>query len=132
MRAFLLATLLLAGMLVPTAMLGNDGCRGALSALNRVKEQITPNLSPQTEAGRERLEIMLSTLETGTNVCKDFPELWYYRLIVAQQLGRQKDLAYVQKQVQKLQYEAQFNPFTPPPAAEPEPLVETASKIHHK
>jgi hypothetical protein len=104
----------------------SDRCRGALSALNRVKEEITPELSVQSPGGRNRLQTMLVTLETATNVCKDIPELWYYRMVVGQRLGL-KD-AYTQGKVQELGYQAQYDPFSVPPAAAREALLKVRKK----
>lgn len=119
---------------VPAASAQSDGCRGASSALNRVKEEITPTLSPATDAGKRRLEVMESTLERGTRACKDFAELWYYREIVSQQLGQAKDAAYAKTKVDDLQFSAPYNPFTEPPAALPPPVrvQAAATKVHQK
>jgi uncharacterized caspase-like protein len=76
---------------------------------------------------------MLSTLETGTNVCRDVPELWYYRLIVDERLGKpEKELRYVHTQLDKLSFEATYNPFTPPPAAAPPPAQLPPSQVRKK
>jgi uncharacterized caspase-like protein len=131
-RAFFLVAI--AMLCVPAASAQSDGCRGASSALNRVKEEITPTLSPATDAGKRRLEVMESTLERGTRACKDFAELWYYREIVSQQLGQAKDAAYAKTKVDDLQFSAPYNPFTEPPAALPPPVrvQAAATKVHQK
>jgi uncharacterized caspase-like protein len=101
-----------------------DGCQGALDALNRVKEQITPALSANTAAGRQRLDVMKSTLENGTHLCKDFPELWFYRMAVSQRLGLDKDYKYAKDKVDEFNYSNHFDPFSVPPAAtHPEALA---------
>jgi uncharacterized caspase-like protein len=96
-----------------------DNCQGALNALNRVKEQITPTLSADTAAGKKRLEVMQSALENGTHLCKDVPELWFYRMAVSQRLGLDKDYRYAKEKVDELNYENHFDPFSVPPAATP-------------
>jgi uncharacterized caspase-like protein len=98
-----------------------DGCKGALNALNRVKEQITPTLSANTAGGKKRLEVMQSALENGTHLCKDFPELWFYRMAVSQRLGLDKDYRYAKDKVDELGYDNRFDPFSVPPAATPRP-----------
>jgi uncharacterized caspase-like protein len=99
-----------------------DGCRGALDALNRVKEEITPQLSASTEFGRRRLEIMESTLERGTHLCRDFGELWFYRMVVSARLGVEKDRAYAASRLDELRYVGQFDPFTSPQSAAQAPI----------
>ncbi|HWZ44619.1 MAG TPA: caspase family protein [Candidatus Saccharimonadales bacterium] len=94
-----------------------DGCRGALDALNRAKEQITPKLAILTESSTSQLQVMHSALENGTRLCKDFPELWYYLMIVSQRLGLEKDYAYARKKVDAFNYDNHFDPFSVPPAA---------------
>src|SRR5579863_7479697 len=90
---FLTAITLL--LLLPNRGLAQaDGCRGALNALNRVKEQITPRLNPSTPAGNSRLTVMQSTLERGASNCREFPELWFYLAVVSQKLGRDKEAKY--------------------------------------
>lgn len=100
-----------------------DGCEAAVSGLNRVKEQITPSISPSNEVGRERLEVMLDVLEKGTHLCKDdFPELWYYRKIVGQRLGTPAGAAsakYAEKVLARQDFSISYDPFTLPPSARP-------------
>ena len=88
-----------------------DGCQGALNALNRVKEQITPTLSANTAGGKKRLEVMQSALENGTHLCKDNPELWFYRMAVSQRLGLDKDYRYAKDKVDESGYDNHFDPF---------------------
>jgi uncharacterized caspase-like protein len=125
---------LLAIACAPVASAQADGCRGALSALNRVKEEITPKLSADTEFGKQRLAIMQSTLERATHVCPDFAELWYYRMAVSERLGQASDAAYAKKKVVEFQYEGQFDPFKMPPAAlSPEQATRArSSKVRQK
>jgi hypothetical protein len=106
----------------------SDGCRGAMSALSRVKEQITPNLTAKTDG--ERLSTMLSTLKASTSQCKNVPELWYYRSIISKRLGT-KD-AYSEAKYQDLGYKPPYDPFTPPEAAEPPAAGEVASSSVQK
>jgi uncharacterized caspase-like protein len=113
--------LLLILALTPVSSAQSDGCRGALDVLNRVKEEITPNLSANSEMGKRRLEVMQSSLENGTHLCKDFPELWYYRMAVSQRLGLEKDASYAKFKIEELRYDNRFDPFSLPPAAEPPP-----------
>jgi uncharacterized caspase-like protein len=121
MRRFSLPVLVVCVLLPLSAPAQDDGCRGALEALNRVKEQITPALSTNTAAGLKRLEVMKSTLENGTHLCKDFPELWFYRMVVSQRLGLDKDYRYAKEKVDELNYGSHFDPFTVPPAATASP-----------
>jgi uncharacterized caspase-like protein len=112
---------IVAALLPYPALAQGDNCQGALNALNRVKEQITPSLSADTAAGRKRLEIMQSALENGTHLCKDVPELWFYRMTVAQRLGLDKEYRYAKEKVDELNYGNHFDPFSAPPAATPPP-----------
>jgi uncharacterized caspase-like protein len=105
----------------PLAVADSDGCNGALSALNRVKEEVSPKLSADTPAGKSRLQVMASTLERGTRVCRDFGELWYYRMAVAHRLGLEKDAAYAKTKCDELGYSSDFDPFSLPPDAVPPP-----------
>jgi Caspase domain len=120
-RQFLLLLFVSVVLLPSRADAQGDRCQGALNALNRVKEQITPTLSADTPAGKARLEVMRSTLENGTHLCKDFPELWFYRMVVAQRLGLDKDARYAKEKVDELNYGNHFDPFSVPPAATPPP-----------
>jgi uncharacterized caspase-like protein len=123
LRRFLLLLFLTVLFLPFRADAQGDRCQGALNALNRVKEQITPTLSASTPAGKARLEVMRSTLENGTHLCKDFPELWFYRMVVSQRLGLDKDSAYAKEKVDELNYGNHFDPFSVPPAATPPPSL---------
>lgn len=106
-----------------------DGCRGALEALNRVKEQITPRLSASTKQGNERLQVMQSTLERGTRVCKEFPELWYYLAVVSEKLGQDKDAQYAREKLERFKEDGrwdpklEFDPFTMPPVPQRAPAA---------
>ena len=121
-------------MFTPRIFAQADGCRGAVSALNRVKEQITPQLSTATPAGKDRLEVMFSTLKTASTACSDMAEIWHYRQVVAKRLGNVKETTFAQGRLEKLQYEEQFDPFTPPPAALPPPpgLQIASDKVRKK
>jgi hypothetical protein len=121
MQRFLLLVFLTAALLPYPAHAQGDHCQGALNALNRVKEQITPTLSASTPAGKKRLEVMQSTLENSTHLCKDVPELWFYRMAVSQRLGLDKDYRYAKEKVDELNYSNHFDPFSVPPAATPPP-----------
>jgi len=111
----------------PMAVTQADSCRGALQALNRVKEQITPRLNASTKLGRERLMVMQSTLERGTRVCKEFPELWYYLAVVSEKAGRDVDAKYAREKLARFEEEGRwdpklgFDPFTMPPLPYPAP-----------
>jgi len=134
MRPFppLLALLLLLPALPAHAQA--DGCRGALSALNRVKEQITPQLTPDTPTGKSRLLVIKSALEDATHLCKDKPELWFYRMVVAKRLGQEKDADYARGKIDDIAYDNHYDPFTPPPSAVPAASLSqiAATKIHKK
>ena len=133
-RSVVAALVLAAALGAPQARAQGDGCRGALDALNRVKEEITPRLTAATEAGKQRLTVMQSTLERATHACPDFAELWSYRLSVAQQLGLQADAGYAKRKLDELQYQVPFDPFKLPPAALPPEQVAQAhnAKIKQK
>lgn len=134
MGRFLFLGLMIAVLLPCPAEAQGDGCQGALDALNRVKEQITPALSANTAAGKKRLEVMKSALENGTHLCKDFPELWFYRMVVSERLGLEKDYSYTKEKVDELNYGNHFDPFSVPPAAAPPPIsnTQTAASIGNK
>jgi hypothetical protein len=106
---------------VPLAQADADSCNGALSALNRVKEEISPKISADNPAGKAKLQLMASTLERGTRVCRDFGELWFYRMAVAHRLGLEKDATYAKSKVDDLGYVAEFDPFSLPTSAAPPP-----------
>ena len=111
----------------PLAHADADSCNGALSALNRVKEEVSPKLSADTPAGKAKLQTMASTLERGTRVCRDFGELWYYRMVVAHRLGIEKDAVYAKTKVAALGYTSEYDPFSLPPSAEPAPPAKSSS-----
>ena len=105
--------------------------------MNRVKEQITPQLSISTKNGNDRLQTMQSTLERGTRVCKEFPELWFYLAVISQKLGMDKDAQYAREKLDRFQEEGnwdrkeEFDPFTRPPiprspVADSAPMLVTA------
>jgi uncharacterized caspase-like protein len=104
-----------------------DGCKGALDALNRIKEQIVPSLSAATPEGKRHLTIMSSALENGTHVCKDVPELWFYRMVVSQRLGNQTDAVYAKSKIDDIEYDHHFDPFSQPPSAVPPPHPDPAT-----
>lgn len=117
-------------LLTPQASVAQaDGCRGALEALNRVKEQITPRLSASTKQGNERLQVMQSTLERGTRVCKEFPELWYYLAVLSERLGQDKDAQYAREKLERFKEDGrwdpklEFDPFTMPPVPQRAPAA---------
>jgi uncharacterized caspase-like protein len=114
-----LTVLLALGPISPAALAQSDSCNGALNALNRVKEEISPKLSAETPTGKTKLQVMASTLERGTRVCRDFGELWFYRMVVAHRLGVEKDAAYAKTKADDLGYTAEFDPFSLPPSATP-------------
>jgi hypothetical protein len=118
-----LLVLLLAA--APLAQADADSCNGALSALNRVKEDISPKLSADTPTGKAKLQVMASTLERGTRVCREFGELWYYRMVVAHRLGVEKDAAYAKTKVDDLGYTSEYDPFSLPSSATPPPLSQS-------
>ncbi len=116
--------LLLVSAVIPAALAQSDSCNGALSALNRVKEEISPRLSADTPAGKLKLQVMASTLERGTRVCRDFGELWFYRMAVAHRLGLERDATYAKTKVDEFGFSAGFDPFSLPPSAAPPPPAE--------
>jgi len=117
----------LAASVAPCAHGQADGCRGALDALNRVKEQITPRIDATTPEGRDRLRTMESSLVKGSRACREFPELWFYLRVVALRLSAerpyQQDFEYANRKLKefvddgKWDPAAEFDPFTMPPAS---------------
>jgi uncharacterized caspase-like protein len=105
----------------PLAHADADSCNGAMSALNRVKEEVSPRLSADTPAGKAKLQIMASTLERSTHVCRGVGELWFYRMAVAHRLGLEKDAAYAKTKADELGYTGEYDPFSLPPSAAPPP-----------
>ncbi len=104
-----------------------DACRGALSALNRVKEKVTPDLSPATEFGKEELSVMLSSLERGSKTCSDSPpEIWQYRDAVGRRLGTPdglKSAMIARNTIARNKFPpAAFDPFSQPPVAPAAPV----------
>jgi uncharacterized caspase-like protein len=120
---FLLSALLLLMAAPRPAASQADSCRGALDALTRVKEEITPRIDALSARGRERLQEMQSTLTRGTRVCKDIPELWFYLAVVSEKLGAKNDTNYAREKLEDFQTagrwdpKREFDPFTMPPAA---------------
>jgi uncharacterized caspase-like protein len=82
-----------------------------MSALNRVKEQITPELS-----SKDRLRTMLVTLQDASHLCQDEPDILYYRSIVADRLGDKRDAEYAKSKLPD-NFQPNYNPFSSPPAA---------------
>ncbi len=97
-----------------------DGCSGAFSALNRVKEEITPDLAARNRAKDEyaadRIKTMLAAMVAAADVCKDQPELLYYRAILAREAG-DKDGSYYERKLKQSGYQPSYDPFSVPPAA---------------
>ena len=97
-----------------------DGCAGALSALNRVKEEITPDLAARNRARDEyaadRIRTMLAAMVDAAKICRDQPELLYYRAILAREAG-DKDRAYYDRKLKESGYRPGYDPFSAPPAA---------------
>jgi uncharacterized caspase-like protein len=121
MKCFLLGAAL-ATLASAPAWAQADGCRGAVSALNRVKEEITPDLGIRNKAkdefAVERVRTMFSTMVAATRVCTDQPELLYYRAILARETG-DKDLKYYERKLRESGYQPSYDPFAQPPAAHP-------------
>lgn len=122
LRAYLAFTLLSPRLAIAQA----DGCSGAMDALNRVKEQIVPGLFSNSEIARERLGVMASTLEKASHVCRDSPELWYYRMVISDRLGLKQDFNYAKKRTEELNFDSHYDPFSVPASASA--LKETASR----
>lgn len=97
-----------------------DGCSGAFSALNRVKEEITPDLAARTRAKDEyavdRIRTMFAAIVDAAKVCKDQPELLYYRAILAREAG-DKDRSYYDRKLKESGYQPSYDPFSLPAAA---------------
>jgi uncharacterized caspase-like protein len=100
-----------------------DGCSGAFSALNRVKEEITPDLAARNRAkdsyAADRIKTMLAAMVDAVAVCRDQPELLYYRAILAREAGA-KDRAYYERKLKESGYQPGYDPFSAPAAAQAE------------
>jgi uncharacterized caspase-like protein len=120
MKQILLGSILAA--LLSTALLAQkaDGCNGALSALNRVKEEITPDLSARAKANDkfavDRVKTMSVVMVDAAKACPDQPELLYYRAILAREAGS-RDYSYYDRKLKESRYQAPYDPFSVPPAA---------------
>lgn len=131
MRRQVWCAVILSVCLDASALAQADACRGSLSALNRVKEQVTPALSPATEGGKKKLAVMLHTLENGTRVCSEsYPEIWQYREAVGRRLGTPDGLEsakIARKAIEENNFaRAAFDPFSQPPIAPPGPAIAQA------
>jgi uncharacterized caspase-like protein len=97
-----------------------DACNGAVSALNRVKEEITPDLGARNKAkdayAAERIKTMLATMVDAAKSCEGQPELLYYRALLAREAGA-KDTAYYERKLRESGYESDYDPFSVPPTA---------------
>jgi uncharacterized caspase-like protein len=97
-----------------------DGCNGAVSALNRVKEEITPDLAARNRAkdqyAVDRIKTMLAAMVDAAKVCRDQPELLYYRAILAREAG-DKDRSYYDRKLKESGYQPSYDPFSVPAAA---------------
>ena len=105
--------LLITASICRSAFAQADACAGAMSGLNRVKEQLTPTVSPN------RLGVMYETLKAATRVCTDQPELLYYRSLIAERLGDKREVAYLQQKIKDLPaFQPSYaNPLSAPPLA---------------
>ncbi|HWC99871.1 MAG TPA: caspase family protein [Candidatus Sulfopaludibacter sp.] len=112
MRRFLVAILLAPVVYGQVA----DRCSPGWSMLNLLREQLTPD-TPQ-----ETLELMQARIGRRLAACREIPDLWYYRSVVAERLHDAKDAAYARKEAASLNSEAlrgKLNPFDAAPVAAP-------------
>lgn len=93
----------------------SDKCSGAWSVLNRVKEEITPDVNPAASEGRQLLATIEASLQDATNNCNSIPELWYYRALVEDKLGLKS--AYAHSKASG--FTLPFNPFDQPAPVQP-------------
>src|ERR1035438_5976944 len=103
----------------------SDACSPGWHMLNQLREQLTP----ETSTGM--LALLHSKAESRLRVCRDIPDLWYYRYLIAQRLNNSADAAYALKIAREMDSAAlrdAFNPLTKPPASAlppPAPLPKT-------
>jgi uncharacterized caspase-like protein len=86
----------------------SDRCSPGWSTLNRVREQLTPDIT--TDA----LSELQVRIQRHLGACPDIPDLWYYRALVADRLKDTKDAAYARKEAGSRNSTAlreQTNPF---------------------
>jgi len=93
-----------------------DRCSPGWSLLNRLREQLTPETSPDT------LQLLKVRIETRLANCREISDLWYYRALVDERLNDVKDAAYARKEAASRGSEAllgKMNPFeaAPTPSA---------------
>lgn len=108
-----------------------DGCNGAFSALNRVKEEITPDLAARSRAKEEfavdRIKTMLAAIVDAAKACRDQPELLYYRAILAREAS-DKDRTYYERKLNESGYRSAYDPFSTLPSANKEDIGPVSQK----
>jgi hypothetical protein len=101
--------LILATAFAASASAQVDSCSGAMSALNRAKGEITPDLAARNKAKDEyagtRIKTMLTTLVAAAEVCGDQPELLYYRALLARE-ANSKDRVYYERKLKESGYQS--------------------------
>ncbi len=123
-RAPFAAALVFAALFCPALPLRaqpSDACTPGWSMLNQLREQLTP------ETPTEMLALLHSKAESRLRVCRNIPDLWYYRHLLARRLNNATDAAYALKLAKEMDSAAlreASNPLvkTPPPPAATAPL----------
>jgi len=92
-----------------------DRCAPGWSTLNMVREQLTP------DTPKETLELLQARINRHLSVCREIPDLWYYRSVVADRLHDTKDADYARREASSRHSQAllgKVNPFdaTAPPS----------------
>jgi hypothetical protein len=72
----------------------SDRCSPGWSTLNRLREQLT------SETSNDNLNLLYVRIQKDLNNCREIPDLWYYRALVAERLGDKKDAVYARKQAE--------------------------------
>src|SRR5579871_41302 len=72
----------------------SDRCSPGWSTLNRLREQLTPEISTET------LQLLKVRIEKDLTNCREIPDLWYYRALIDERIQDTKDAAYARKQAQ--------------------------------
>ncbi len=86
----------------------SDRCSPGWSTLNRVREQLTPDIDAET------LKLLHLRIQRELAACPDNPDLWHYRALVANRLKDAKDYKYANDKAKERGSEALLagvNPF---------------------
>jgi uncharacterized caspase-like protein len=119
---WLCATLLFAWAAAPVAAQVSDRCAPGWSLLNQLKEQLSAGVTS------EKLTLLRSTAENRLRICREIPDLWYYRSRISERLKDTKDAVYSLRVAKELGSAAEsggVDPFAPIVAKAQSPLSKT-------